>query len=588
MKKYIQLLFFILTFSLTMNLDKTEILFLFIFFTISFILFCCWLIKVHWFKKTIEIASIFELVVCIVLFSLSVRNFIQGNIYGIDTYEANLLLWGLYFPLTFFNKNNKVFSVQLSYIFIGFMGFEVILGILQSLGILQNANPLFKVGGSFGNPAMLAIYLSVISPLLLSMILTFRRMVNKKDTLTSLFTIAFLLSLYIIIISKTRGAWLSCLVGCLIVVYLRNNLKIEKYIKKELSKRIKITASLLILLLFIFGGYGLYKMKAQSIDGRLLIWSIVLSENRTSLFGKGLGTIETEYGKWQAEYFIKKGISEHEKNTADYVVTIYNTFMEILIEQGWLELLLWGVIFYLIIFYSKKISTIEIGCYASAISIFTLMFSSYPFRVFPIVFYFIFLLSVLSTRKKTKIQIKFPKITVLVLTVTTLVTIIYTGFFKSIAFVQLKKGRELIEKNRFEEGISEMKKAESQLQKNGIFNFHLGSSYYMAGDLGKAIFYLDKSTKQSSIPNSFILLGKSYSKLGNVLLAEKYYTIATHIQPSKMYTKYLLFELFKNRDVKKALYWAENIKKHKIKTKTTASEEILQEINDYLNKGDIQ
>ena len=139
-------------------------------------------------------------------------------------------------------------------------------------------------------------------------------------------------------------------------------------------------------------------MKEDSALGRILVWKVTLSTphpHASLLWGNGIGYFESQYGKWQADYFREKEGTEKERHIAGYVTTAYNEFLELGLEQG---IIVTACIAALLVMATgtgwKNLSTIELGAKASIVSITILMFCSYPLKVLPTTLYLMFCLSV--------------------------------------------------------------------------------------------------------------------------------------------------------------------------------------------------
>lgn len=145
-------------------------------------------------------------------------------------------------------------------------------------------------------------------------------------------------------------------------------------------------------------------MKEDSALGRILVWKVTLSTphpHASLLWGNGIGYFESQYGKWQADYFREKEGTEKERHIAGYVTTAYNEFLELGLEQG---IIVTACIAALLVMATgtgwKNLSTIELGAKASIVSITILMFCSYPLKVLPTTLYLMFCLSVALYGKK--------------------------------------------------------------------------------------------------------------------------------------------------------------------------------------------
>jgi len=87
-------------------------------------------------------------------------------------------------------------------------------------GWVNNNDMFFSLGGSFGNPNAYAGYLSAVSPLILSVLLSYKR--NKKaENLYYLLLACFVFILYLLVMSKSRAAWIASSLGCALVFNYR-------------------------------------------------------------------------------------------------------------------------------------------------------------------------------------------------------------------------------------------------------------------------------------------------------------------------------------------------------------------------------
>lgn len=519
---------------------------------------------------------------CIVLFieiGLGIDYWQNSNRYGQHMIYCASMLWLLYFIFSFHARNNRHFAKQTAWIVIATVAIEVVWGIAQSIGLVSNVEKMFAVGGSSGNPGALAGYLAAASPLLLSVIIVLKRRKQYENLFYILLSI-LVFALYLLVITKQRGAWIACLVGCGAVLISKYHKRIAFLFSSRLRKAISIVCLCAIV---VAGSIALYKYKEDSAFGRLLVWKVATQTPHENLImGNGIGHFEAEYGKWQAAYF-EKGGSEKELYVADYVTTAYNEFVETALEQGIVASILLGMLFVVAVTGRwRRLSAIELGTKASIVAIAVLSFCSYPLNVLQISLYMVFCLAVVSNHQQRRIEItnKFLRIAMLTCIAAAACCTAWGGISHARGLRLLQEGRlQVFEQNNLPKGIETYLKAEELLTNNGLLYFYLGSAYMLSEEREKAIDALGIACRQSSNPNAFILLGNAYKETNNVELSEQAYKTAAYMQPTRLYPKYLLAKLHNEiGDKATARYWASKVVDTKEKVPTTAAKEIKEEM----------
>ena len=522
-----------------------------------------------------------------IFLSLIIRFLFQGNPYG--TYWIYVLLscWLLFLILIILFNQDRGKIKSIAGIFIFTCIIELILGFAQLFGQIDSNNEYFILGGSFGNPNVYGGYLSVVSPLILSLLLTYRR--NKKaENLCYILAGCLILIIYMVTMSRSRGAWLACGLGCMFVL-VRHYSLIKKVKRLLRTTTRKIVAIVCITVLVCAGSYALYQWKADSAFGRLLVWKITLScqsspYGNTLSYGNGISYLEANYGKKQAEYFIHNGETEAERYVADYVTCAYNDFLEIATEQGQIIMLMFVFVLLLGIFRKTTgKSALLVGAQASVAAIVVLMCVSYPLKVPAIYLYLVFCLAVIFHAQKAIGQwpVKWLKWGLPVIAL----LIAITGSYNIYGYYLLNKGEAFVFKGQLDKGLGAYQKAEPVLKNNGIFHFYYGSALSMKGEYKAAVKELELSVGKSSNPNSFILLGNTYKELRQFDKAKENYLVAINMIPSRLYPKYLLAKLLiESHEYEEAEKWANEILNTKEKTPTTAAKEIKEEMETFLKE----
>ena len=523
-------------------------------------------------------------IACLLVY-LSVSYAIRGNIFGTYWVYTILICWILFFALVQLFRQNRHFVRNVFWFIVVGAYIEIIIGFGQSFGFMGSDNSLFVIGGSLGNPGAFSGYLSVITPLVLSLAFVYRR--NKKaENLYYTLLVCFGFMLFFIITLHSRGAWLACLAGCIFVI--NNQYSIHKKIFIFLhSPTRKISAFLCTLILFSAGFYALYQFKADSAFGRLFVWKVtMLTPHDNILAGDGIGSFEANYGKWQMDYFDNQKGTENERHVADYVTCAYNEFLNAYIEQGAIGLLLLLIILFFA-FRRKNVnkSMLVTGAKASLIAIVVLSCVSYPFKSLLLFLQFIISLSIIFYQPQkgdlimhkhfVRLKILYPVLGML---------IIAFGFRNLYGYHLLSKGQKAVFTNKLDEALTMYNDAYPILYNNGIYLFYYGSAFALNQQYEESIDMLEKSIRKSSIPNSYILLGNNYKKTGVFEEAKKAYLNAIYSIPSKLYPKYLLVQLLMEASHQAEAYvWANEILLTKEKVPTTAAKEIKDEMSHLIN-----
>ncbi|MDR1582757.1 MAG: O-antigen ligase family protein [Prevotellaceae bacterium] len=186
-------------------------------------------------------------------------------------------------------------------------------GLLQYFGVLPAATG-FRVTGSFDNPAGFAASLCAGVPAVFYPVL-------KNRTLQNWITaIAAAIIVTAVLLSGSRSGMASVLaVGMAISIY-------------EFPKNRKLKVILFSAVLLLFS--GLYFLKKDSADGRLLIWrcSLEMIQDKP-LSGHGSGGFKAGYMNYQAEYFEENPDSKYAM-LADNVNRPFNEYILLLTNYG--------------------------------------------------------------------------------------------------------------------------------------------------------------------------------------------------------------------------------------------------------------
>ncbi len=238
---------------------------------------------------------------------------------------------------------------------------QAVYGILQFFQFLP-AFGKFRVTGSFDNPAGFAAALCAGLPFALCF---FR---NRRKRVRFFAAAAALVMMGAIFLSYSRAGIVSVIVIALFWLF-------------PLIHRIRGFRWALFVLLPVLLA-GLYFLKKDSADGRLLIWRCSLEMVADKpVFGHGPGGFTAHYMNYQADYFRVHPDSPYAQ-LADYVHHPYNEYLRVAVDYGLFGLAVLAVLGYFVARRYRRRETIDPAIRAaglSLVSIGTFSLFSYPF-----------------------------------------------------------------------------------------------------------------------------------------------------------------------------------------------------------------
>lgn len=258
---------------------------------------------------------------------------------------------------------------------------EALYGNFQLYGFYTSNNMLYRIIGSFGNPGPYAGFLATLLPLALHTAMSNSGNNNLSGKLLAVlaWTDIFLTAV-ILPAAMSRAAWLAASVGTGIVLttHYQMGSRLWQYIllhRKRSGLYAVTVCSLLILI-----GAGIYLLKKDSADGRLLIWKVtarVISGH--PLTGVGHGNFAGAYGQAQAVYFAQGTASPQEEYVAGCPEYAFNEFLQIAAEYGMGGLLLFAAI--VIRAFRNACVNSRTGITGSLAAFLTFACFSYPLRI---------------------------------------------------------------------------------------------------------------------------------------------------------------------------------------------------------------
>ena len=405
--------------------------------------------------------------------------------------------------------------------------------------------PYYTVCGTFENPAPYSILIVFILPLALDYALFVRLRHGQRLTNMLFYLSAFylLFSVVILVMCVSRAAWVASVISLMSMVWLR--------MKCSVVKQCFVLLAVIILSAPFL--YGMYALKKDSADGRLLIWKISYPVAKQQVFsGVGIGGFPYVYGEAQEAYFRDKKGTQDEEMLAGAPDCAYNEYLQI-----WIELGLPGVLSCLCLIVYVYIRLLRyrnveiIGLCGTMVSLMAVSFFSYPLRCFATCLLSLFILlwaawmpMMLDEKKRNrKLGMMFGLL--LLVGVEAMVCVRFNKSYRTwTAVKRWDMVRPYFDREKYE-GIENCYRAlYPDLKKDAGFLFEYGMCLSYNGHYEESNIILNEGEKRSSDPMFFNLMGKNFQALGRVEEAEEMFYKAYYRVPHRIYPLYLLMGLY--------------------------------------------
>lgn len=536
---------------------------------------------------------------------------------------------------------------------------QAIYGNLQLYGVYPSYHGIFKMTGSFFNPGPYAGYLAAILPVSLGFylykdtinisdqhpfilkwlsfytILTdyfkripfyFRTFSNKGigrntsveqvkklshalNSAINLFVLISIVAMCVVLpASRSRAAWLAVLVsaGYLFAVKYDLLLYIRSTFNTVKKKLILITSVVTILAI---AGAGLYYLKKDSADGRLLIWKVSSEMIKDKpVLGHGAGKFEANYMNYQANY-LKPKPDVSEARQADNVMYAYNELLKITVEHGIIGLLLaLGAIcclcFVKTVFRNNNTINLSfLAAHGGFLSILIFSLFSYPSDILPIKMMFMLVSAMISSLqnpicivevgKKTSpvflLKSAFAS-TMVLFTALIVVLIIFYPTSKCICrqykgYKSWKDASDIYNVGAYPECLEDFELAFPFLKNNGNFLVQYGKALEIAGKFESSNLLLEEAKLHLNNVILYTCQGNNYKAIGKHTQAEQAYLHAWHMAPARFYPLYLLAKLYDETEQhEKAVTMAKKIMEKEVKVRSIAITEIQKEMKLVIEK----
>ena len=520
----------------------------------------------------------------VVLFALyGVGSFLLNDFRGETQTLLLILLVGLYFVCR--GLGGWKVSQRLLFTFVLLLAgsIEAIWGFLQVYGWADQYHSLYRLTGSFFNPGPYSGFLAVILPVALHTLLGPKPLCRVDKIVYGLGVICLVSIILVLPAGMSRSAWVAAGAGCGVVVWRQK--RSREYVRRGIGrigrgwKRCWLGG---ILLLGLSIGGGLYLLKKDSADGRLLVWKMDLAVMRSQPWlGVGIGRYPGALGEAQAVYFANSPADPREEYVADAPEYGFNEFLQLGGEYGLIGLCLFLSITGIASGGLFKRNTQQTGGVSGALSAF-LVFAcfSYPLHMLPMAMLFVLLLawSVNVGAKGVRIRRWAGQILWLPVMVLGLVAA-WRLTEKETAYKTWKTARAYFRQGDYQEALNLYTPLFSALSDRPAFVFEFGECQFQNAQYGNATAIFLWAAELSADPMVYNKLGKNYQALKQYDRAEKAYVQAAHMIPHRIYPLYLLALLYREMgDMEKARDMARQVIDQEPKVWSPAVEEMKTEM----------
>lgn len=415
---------------------------------------------------------------------------------------------------------------------------EAVYAIGQHFHWFANARVDLPICGSFDNPAGLSATLAAISPFGLVLL-------GEKSRIWKISGILSLSVIYTaIVLSQSRAGMVAAFTVALVFcIYSLPRLQL-----KNGHKWIKITVTT-VACTALMG--GLYFVKKDSADGRLLIWqctSRMIADK--PFFGQGTGGFQREYMLYQADYFVHHPEDSKFAILADIVKHPFNEYLLFLSEQGLLGVALFGSFALLLIRSYRNERTEENLCLIFClIGIGVFACFSYPFD-----YAFPRLITVFAAASIMKGESAMFHVSRKVWAVSKPVIIIFLLLLIMIPCKMLCDEyqwnmiaqRSLRGETR--KVLPDYAKLHKTMNRNGLFLYNYAAELNYIGEWRKSNALIQACTRFYNDIDVQLIMADNYMNLKQHKEAEKHLKLASQMIPNRFIPLYRLALLYKAED----------------------------------------
>ena len=446
--------------------------------------------------------------------------------------------------------------------------FQSIIALLQMSGVLQSNHCYFDMTGNFANPGPFGGYLALSGNLAIAMLYFYWHELKSFLRVSGIISVLFLIIMCFY--SDSRAAWIAIFIPTCWLLMKCKHLKRTKSI------------AIPLFLFFAISIWGLYSYRKDSVDGRLLIWKISTNMIQEKPFsGWGISAFQTNYMKFQQNYFEEFPYTEKEALLASDNVFAFNEIIRILCEYGIVGfILLLGIIWGLLRCYPyfNRISNVAF-CGLISYSCFSCF--SYPNSVFPFKIVLPLLLAIAASSVKTGKRMPLNKkertATICFILLLNIYVVKEWAYLNNIE-------KTLLHFYGFEDDIEKEKLHEEydNYSNYSLLVTKVGNVFFEKGFYNEAIPILHQSLKLYPRGQGCIDLGYAYLYTRDTTAAKHQFLLASYMLPAFITPVYNLFSIYKDcHQTDSAYFYARKIITMPIKKEASYTKSVQEEAQEY-------
>ena len=502
----------------------------------------------------------------------------------------------LYFVFRYLVSVNRSALRVILAVFMVFVIMEGVYGFCQLYGWSDPGHALFRLTGSFFNPGPYACFLAIGLCVAFSRLLKCRKIkyffcgqYRKNILFLRIDWVVAWTCLVIAILllpaTMSRSAWLASVGGCGVVAWREGYLpEIKKRVSFVIPRgRWRIAVGCFILFLLLA---GVYVLKKDSADGRLLIWKIsLLAMCDQPALGVGLGHFGGIYGNTQAAWFASGKATFQEEYVADIPEYGFNEYLQMGVELGGIGLSLFMlvlVIAYRHLFHIRGKEGVIGGLTCWGI----FAWFSYPLSVLPLVVTLVMLLALSSPSVSLRSRkLNWEGIALICICLLLTVANVPGGKEWREAYAAWREEQTYFNMKIYEGTVDHYTRLYPLLRDEPRFLFEYGQCLCRTGKYDVSSRVLKEAALLSGDPMFYNILGKNAQALGRYDDAAGYFRHAARMVPNRLYPLYLLACLyFDTGQTEKACEAAFLLLQKEPKIKSDAVREMKNEVKKRLEK----
>lgn len=560
--------------------------------------------KVHWFHLAMLVLAVCNLAAVLLVKQVKLFRFSMAD-GGVVALTAMLMLtynWQLdpEPEKMLFGGQLVILWFLLRFLFVGapqlkvlFLAMVVATGLLEALwGMWQlhgweNSNhSLFRLTGDFYNPGPYSGYLAMVLPICMWMVLQ-----PVRKGLCYLAWATLLAIITVLPAGMSRTAWIAAAVSCIWVYWMERVgwEKTKQYIHKS---RIRSVFFFILVLVSVTGMLaGIYMLKKDSANGRLLLWKVTgQAITKQPWSGTGLGGFPAAYAEAQAEYFTSGKASEAEMAVAGCPEYGFNEFLQIGLEQGVAGLL----VFILLLGYSlsQGVKSKQTGAAGGILALIVFSLASYPLQLPEFWVALVVLMGVANSTpfdaglSSSHLKRKMQAVAMIGILVVCCGWIFrqQKGYYQG--YKKWNTLKILYNSKAYEAAGDGYTKLVPLLGHKPELLFEAAQCLAKTGHFAEANRLLERAMLLSCDPMIHYMAAKNEQSMGNYQKAETLLLHAINILPERLYPYYLLAKLYAEEaffQEEKLVKAADIVLKKKPKVENTAIREMRTNIKNMLN-----